>query len=143
MKKIILYLGILFTYYVSIRFINSSINQDDFNYVNNQKDIVTIFAFLIVIAILIYHFYQAKTKTQYQLKIENFCTQKNNLEKEQHIINDKLKLISQFNKSLNTKVSIIKNDLLEVEKDLPKNRLNQLKESINILDHILNYCKLP
>ena len=135
MKKIILYLGILFTYYVSIRFINSSINQDDFNFIHFNSvspqtiqthqievldilqygNIIQYIAYLIfVLVIVIYSMYLYHVNTNNTAKIYHIKSHIVLQKQEQNRLNIKSDLSLALTENLQARVKIIAADLDEV-----------------------------
>lgn len=164
MKKIILYLGILFTYYVSIRFINSSINQDDFNFIHFNSvspqtiqthqievldilqygNIIQYIAYLIfVLVIVIYIMYLYHVNTNNTAKIYHIKSHIVLQKQEQNRLNIKSDLSLALTENLQARVKIIAADLDEVSVNFKeadsKYKLSVIQNLTQQLLQFLNY----
>jgi hypothetical protein len=150
MKKIILSLAVLFTYSVSIRFMTSGLNQDDFNNIhfntissdvfknyNSQvrsldqfSDWAFVFgALVILLALLYFYYYNIKETNKYSLINKNLTLQ---LEKEnliQGVFLNKQKLNKDLNTSLKERLGKLYK-LLDTIQEEVKNESAEFKDKI-------------
>ena len=161
MKKIILSLAVLFTYSVSIRFMTSGLNQDDFNNIHfstiskkildtHQNDMFVIqqaslfiqvlVAVLLFLTLMIYSVYNNRLGKHNKLKLHVYYTQLKLQKQEALTLNMKESLSKDLVVILKQRLKKIDNEVQELNFDSVEDRINtQLKSLQNYTKNVLQF----